>query len=377
MRTSFSQNNTYKNCPQHWKLRYKDKLQSPLMGASLYFGTAVDNAVEKLLEEYRDRGTKEEEIVNLSQGYIKKFEDMWLTNKAFGNSTPVFDNPDVQYSYADFDVEILQESDLTQLKAWAEEDDPVDYYKSLVKIKKNPYKQLSEREQLFFNRASWLSMRRKGLILVESFKSQVLPMITKVVSTQSRGELKDPTTGDSVIGYLDMVLEIKGYDKPIIFDLKTAARPYTTAQIELTEQLTLYAAMKGEEYKTDLVGYLILCKNIPKEENSVCKTCGKLKDSTHRKCNAMKDVEGKQVRCNGEWDVKKTLKPEVQILIKQKGDDEINALLSDYSNIMLAMKNDVIYRNTDKCNQWYGGKCPYYDLCHHGKMDGLIDKKRR
>lgn len=379
IRTSFSQNNTYKQCPTHWKLRYKDKLYSPEMSSALYFGTAVDNAIETLLKEYKSLETEAAKILYMTDNYVKVFEASWVTNIAFGNSTPVFDNPNVIYGYADFDADILSGSDIEQLQAWSSKDDPIEYYKSLVKIKKNPHIKLNAAELGFFNRASWLSMRRKGLILIESFKVQILPKITEILSTQCKGELKDPHQGDSVIGYLDMILKLEGYDKPIIFDLKTAARPYTQENIDLTEQLTLYAAMKGEEYDTDLVGYLVLCKNINKEETSICKKCGHKKDSSHRTCNNMVDgeTEGKQIRCKGEWETKIELKPQVQILVKSKNQKEISDLLADYANIILAMKNDIVYRNTDKCTRWYGGKCPYYNLCHHDSMAGLIDKKRR
>ena len=206
--------------------------------------------------------------------------------------------------------------------------------------------------------------------MIGAFKEQFLPKITKVISTQQRGDIKDAESGDSIMGFIDMVLEIEGYDKPIIFDLKTAARPYDQTSIDLTEQLTLYAKMKGADFNTNLVGYVVLVKNIKKEVVGFCKTCNNKKLSRHKTCNA----EIKGVRCNGEWDETIELKPEVQVLVKEKSQEEMDNLMESYGNIICAMKNNIVYKDVSKCANWYGGKCPYYDACHNNDTSGLVKK---
>lgn len=366
MRTSYSQNNTYINCPKHWELRYKHKLSAEDEGASLHFGSAVDTAIEEMLEGKKD--------------YMKTFKDRWKVAQAFGKTTQVYDNIKVVYSHYDFDEAVLNDVDLKQLESWAKElkldavitkpKDTITLFKNIAKDKKNPYKGINEDQLRFFARASWLSLERKGELLIQSFKDQFLPKITKVVSTQQRGEIKDPTTGDSIIGYIDMVLEIEGYDKPIIFDLKTAARPYDEKTIELTEQLTLYQAMKGKDYNTNLVGYVVLCKNIPKESVAHCKTCNHRKTGRHKSCDA--EING--VRCGGEWHEVTELKPQVQVLVKEKSDEEVNKLLESYGNIIVAMKNNIVYKDVSKCHSWYGGKCPYFEACHNDDFSKLTKR---
>jgi len=90
----------------------------------------------------------------------------------------------------------------------------------------------------------------------------ILPKIKKVHATQKFYNLKDEVTGDTLMGTLDFVAEIEGYDKPVIIDLKTAARPYTKDNIELSEQLPIYLALSEGKFNTDLVGYVVLIKNI-------------------------------------------------------------------------------------------------------------------
>jgi hypothetical protein len=364
MRSSYSQNNTYKKCSEHWNKKYVEKWESPVMGASLFFGTAIDNAVTALL-----RG---------KENFIEIFTCDWLSQQGFSNKTiQIFDNPEIVYSHFDFDASILTDFDHTQLWNWADELDledlghsGVDIYKNVAKIKKNPYKHTTKDQLTYFNRACWLSLLRKGELLLTAFKEQFYPKIKKVHATQMPSHLRSGDGEDSMMGFLDMILEIEGYDKPIIFDLKTAAKPYTDEQLKHSDQLTLYSAMKGQEYNTNLVGYVVLCKDIPKEGSASCSTCGHEKSGKHRTCDALLSGE----RCNGNWVEKYTPKPEIQVLIQEKTEKQIHDVLSDVGTVIHAMKIPIVFKNTEACTKWYGGKCPYYDACHHNDYSGLKKK---
>jgi hypothetical protein len=363
IRTSYSQNNTYITCPQHWKYSYIDKLKSEKEGASLYFGSAVDAAAMEMLKG--------------AHNWLQVFNDRWFSVIQNKTVMQVYDNPNVVYSYNDFDEHLFSSADKQQLTTYLTElglndkVDPIEYHKDLVKRKKNPYKTISDEELKYFNRVSWLSLKLKGAILLNSFNTQFMPRVKKVIATQQFAKIEDPNSGDVINGYIDMVLEIDGYDKPIIFDLKTAGQPYTKEQIDLTEQLTLYAAMKAHEYQTDLVGYVVLCKSIPKDIVNNCSKCNHLQDGRHKTCN--NDING--VRCNGSWVEAKVLRPEVQVLIEKKTPEQINDLLVGYGNIIDAMKMGIVYKNTSKCKSWFGGACPFYNLCHgDGNTKGLIKK---
>lgn len=365
IRTSFSQNSSYKSCPKFWDWNYNQKLRSPIEGASTYFGSAVDFAVMHLLEN------------GLQSNYMKLFHDNWKQS-SFNNKTyPIFDNPNIAFSNADFDEYVLKSEDHQVLMDWAVElgltnlgTTGVEIQKEVTKIKKNPYIKTSANQLVFFNRASWLSLNNKGRILIEAFVEQFYPKIKKVLATQKQSSILDSQTGDSIVAMVDMIVELEGYDKPIILDLKTASQPYTQEHIDLTEQLTLYLALEGSTHQTDLVGYVVLCKNIQKEEVATCNNCGYIKDSRHQTCNSIVNNE----RCGGTWKVTKKLKPEVQLLTQRKTQDQIQDLFKDYSNIIHAMKEGIVYKNTDKCENWYGGRCPYYNACHKQDTTGLIKK---
>lgn len=321
------------------------------------------------------------------------FTQLWYkTVDRKKNEVVLWDNENIIFGHADFDKDVLQLEDLINLTKDIEElgiqdlgSDPIEVYKAVAKIKKNPYKKIKANQLKYFNRASWTSMLRKGLILLDSFHEQFYPKIEKVLATQKFTLIKDEGTGDIIQGVVDMVLKIRGHEKPIIFDLKTAARAYTQEQIEHSDQLTLYAAMEGWKYKTDQVGYVVLAKNINKEKIGVCKKCGFTKDGRHKTCNNRVDtdqpstannkvgIDGK-VRCDGEWDEKTVLKPIVQVLIQGKSEDQVNRILDDQANIIVAMKNQTVFKNTSKCENWFGSRCVYYNLCHKGDATGLTKK---
>ena len=369
-KTSHSQNNTYLTCPKHWYLSYKEGYENPVQGASLFFGSAVDAAVTDMLEGKTD--------------WENTFSDRWYRAFNFGKATQIFDNDEVVFGHKDFDKDVIESKDFIKMETWAKElnliamshvpshSELLDLYKNCADTKKNPYKTVSKEQLKYFNRCSWLSLKRKGKILLKAFNTQFYPKITRVIATQQRADIKDPNTGDTITGFIDMVLEIKGYDKPIIFDLKTAALPYSQDDIDLTQQLTLYAAMKGKDYNTDLVGYVVLCKNIPKEVVGTCTICAQKRTGRHKTCDA---VDSNGNRCNGAWLETNKPAPIVQVLIEKKTQAQVDDLLIDIGNIMLAMDNQIVYKNVSKCNDWYGSRCPFFNLCHKGDATGLIKKK--
>lgn len=355
-------------------MSYNEKWESVVEGASIYFGSAIDAAVTDMLLGKPD--------------WLLTFYDRWNKAYSFGQSTQIFDNDDITYSYKDFDEHVLEDKDWATVLNWAiqlklganavlnstphalPKAEMLLLYKSIAGKKKNPYLSPTVDEMKFFNRISWLSMKRKGKLLLGAFHTQFLPKVKKVIATQQRASIQDPNTGDSIVGFVDMILEIDGYPKPVIFDLKTAGMPYNQEDIDLTQQLTLYSAMKGAEHNTDLVGYVVLCKNIPKTSVSTCKVCGNVKTGKHKTCESV--TSGK--RCGGDWDEKVVPDPQVQVLVEKKSPAQINDLLLDIGNIILAMKNGIVYKNVSKCTNWYGGLCPYYNACHKNDYSGLVKK---
>lgn len=248
--TSYSQSSTYTSCPKHWQFKYIDKWQGPDEGAALSFGTAFDAAVGAILEG--------------KTNHIEIFNNKWYSSTdRKGQVIPIFDNDSITYGHSDFDEHVLLAEDLDLMGLWIKElrltkisEDPVELFKTIAKNKKNPYKNPSENQLKYYNRANWLCMKRKGELLLEAFIEQFMPQVEKVIAVQKHVYIKDDVTGDAIMGFLDFVLKLKGREKPTIFDLKTSANLYKQEQIDNSEQLTLYVAIEGQKYQTDEVGYV-------------------------------------------------------------------------------------------------------------------------
>lgn len=373
-KTSHSQNSSYLFCPKKWSLQYQDGWLPETEGASLPFGTAMDRAVSSMLEG--------------NHQWLQKFYDNWETEFKNGQIRKILDDDKIVYSNKDFDGDILEQQDIPILEKWAKElsllqptatpskQDLIDLFRQCSKAKSSPYITATQEQLKYFNKCSWLSLKRKGKLLLTAFEQQVKPKIKRIISLQKRGEIKDESTGDGIIGYIDMVLELEGYNKAIIFDLKTASMLYDQFQVDVSPQLTLYAAMEGKTYNTDLVGYLVLPKNIQKDSVFHCKTCGFKKATGHRTCNNILGTNS-NARCGGIWEETKIPIPQVQIMVEKKTPEQINDLLVDIGNMILAMKNGIVYKNTNRCQDHFGSNCPFINLCHKGDSTGLIQKIKK
>lgn len=368
IKTSYSQNSCFTKCSKHWFLKYREGYEGTIEGASTFFGSAIDEAVTVMLMNGTD--------------WLKKFEEKWTFQANYGKYTRIFDNENIMYTNKDFDGELLQQPEFDQLNKWALELGQGDglatnemliaLVKQCQKAKSSPYIKVTADQLKFLNRACWLSLKVKGTILLGAFKDQFMPKVVRVISTQSREKIEDPNTGDSIVGVVDMIIEHSDYPgKAIIFDLKTSSQFYEQEKIDVSPQLTLYTAMVGQKYNTDLVGYVVLSKNIDKEIVGTCKVCGANKTTRHETCNAI--ISGK--RCSGEWDSKIVARPVVQVMVESKTQAQIDDLLNDSANIITAMKNDIIFKNTEACTNWFGADCIYKKLCHGGDASGLVKKK--
>lgn len=334
-------------------------------------------------------------LLHPEKNCYETFESLWKAGRDFkGKPTQVFDNDKINFAHADYDQDVLNAfiNDISDtVMKWMDElkitgwPDFETAFKACAKAKKNMYKRIAPNQLKFFNRMSWLSMYYKGLLLIESFEQQFLPKIEKVLAVQKHSSIKDETEGDSIAGYIDMILLLKGHTKPIIFDLKTSARPYKQEQIDHSDQLTIYLAMEGQRFNTDTVGYIVLSKAINKEIEASCKVCNHKRTGRHRTCDnripATEEYKANNkvgldglMRCEGEWDEKVVLKPEVQVMIQEKSDRQVEKVMDDQASIIYGMKNGVVFKNLSKCENWFGNKCPYFNLCHKDSDAGLTKK---
>jgi hypothetical protein len=218
--------------------------------------------------------------------------------------------------------------------------------------------------------------------MIRAFREHFLPKVKKVYSTEEKVELSSGQ--DSNIGFADAVVDFEGYDRPIIFDFKTAGKAYAHNSVRESVQLSQYLYVLSDKYNTDLAGYAVFLKNIVKNRTKICKSCEfDGSGGRHKTCNnqilvatdfTLNGPPQEQYfdRCGGEW--AETINPEckVQIIIdtiplefQEQTVDEIG-LINDKIN------SGVVEKNLEACHNNYGKPCEFINLCHKGSMDGLI-----
>lgn len=356
---SHSAASRFQTCPKSYEFHYIQKLRPKLQSAALLFGTAVDRGITALLKRHAGEEAKQtpEDI----------FAYTWRFQEVNGKDTYLPTCTDIVYSNTDYDDELLFPEDINQLKEKYKLEDPLTFVQTIYERKETVgFAGLTDQEKTILNHANWLSLFRKGLLMMNAVEKKVLPNILEVLDTQAYVSLKNDE-GDSIIGYADLVCRYKGYDRPIVLDFKTTSREYAHDAVLTSPQLTLYVHDLGVKYDTRLAGFITLSKLVRKNRTKVCKDCGN--DGTggrHKTCNA--EIGGK--RCEGEWKITLDCDIFINTLIDSIPPRTEDIVLENLDAINQMIKQGIFTRNFQSCDMGWG-PCPYKPLCFQGDASGL------
>lgn len=353
LRLSHSSASRFQDCGYSYKLHYVERLRSETKSAALFFGSAIDKALEAILSD--------------PDQALRVFEETWSKQELNGELIDLRSSIQIVYANADYDSDLLSKDAIAYLSEVSGSEDPIEEVDKIYRQKEAiGFQLLSKEKKLLLNAANWWCLHAKGIAMLETLKREVLPNIEQVLATQKYVELVNES-GDSVIGYADLVCKWKGIDEPVIFDLKTSARPYDEEAVLTSPQLALYVYGLYDEYKTHKAGYIVLSKSIRKNKTKVCKKCGNDgSGKNHKTCDAEVDKK----RCHGEWIV--TVNPEatVQILIDDVPEKVQEIVVDNMSYVSDSIKSGSFPRSFGSCiKPW--GRCPYYGLCYKDDMTGL------
>lgn len=353
---SHSSVNKFSDCPTAWRLHYVERLRGTTQSAALLFGTAIDKAVEDLV------------LTRNLEDAKKTFLAYWTSAEINGVNTELKTMPDLVYAANDMDIELLD----TSL-------DPIFFNKDIIenieqKKKEVGFNNLPLGDKVFYNTINWYIAKKRGELMLEAVNNEILPKLKRVHSTQERIDLTNDT-GDSVVGYVDLVADYVGYDAPIIFDFKTSTRAYEQDSVKVSPQLALYVHALSEKYKTRTAGFIVLSKQIQKNRKKICSVCGN--DGTggrHKTCDAMvlKPAKfTKEERCNGAWVETINPKAKIDVIIDEIPEQLENIVLENMDSVNKMLSNGIFTRNLNSCVKPYG-KCVYYDKCYNNSDKGLI-----
>jgi hypothetical protein len=326
---------TFQQCGMKYKYHYIDRYRTKLIDSPLFFGNAIDNAINvQLLSKKKNLTDSEKELA--SKDYKLVFRDA-LQNVAIVNSEASNNKSDIRkselarYFNSDLDLDIWTESDLNEFFT--------NSIPEMKHINKSNYKafideclEVRKKKELLdmpeyrlFNFACWISLHRKGLILLEEYKKTILPEIIEVHDIQKEVHLPNEK-GDFITGYIDFIATFKDGIKRVM-DNKTSSSAYTHQNILDSQQLVIYT----ENQKNYKCGFAVLEKKLRKKEPRV----------------------------------------RSYLIFGEISDIQVEKAFSEIEYVLEDIKAEKFEKNEKSCFA-FGKPCAYYDLCHKGDSKGLV-----
>ena len=322
--------NTYLDCGEKYRLSYIERIRINYTKSSFTFGSAIDNAVEVMLQNIGKPKSKQKDP-------HKKFKSTLTKYNINGKLTTLPKTSNCKYSKADVQMELLDEANLKDISDYMVSlgYDMSDYtvsdfwthYDTSTKLKET----LTKDDFLVFAYLAYNCLLKKGEMLLPVLQQWVDDNVVEVHSTQQELRIEDEE-GNVLRGFMDFVVTLKN-GKKVLLDLKTSSNPnvdYPDGCVEDSQQLSIYY----QEVTVDEAGYLVIGKNIRKKKEPRV---------------ALREVYG--------------VIPEENI---DKVFDNIHGVLDN-------IKQEKFEKNKSSCWNW--GGCEYKDLCHKGSMKGLVKLK--
>ena len=324
---SYSQLTLFEECSEKWRLSYQEGWKTGEINSPLFFGSALDASFEYLLLAKKEDLTEEEFTLLTTKTVYDVFDETMKVQD--GKTLP--DNPDCVYFASDFDPELLTITDLAELKKY--DSGVTDYFQFFedcrARIKNK--KPLSIEDQRLHNFMCWLSLYRKGVLMIDEYKKTIIPQIHRVYAIQKHIHLENHS-GDIIRGKIDFVCSfVEDPEKKYICDNKTASQPYPDDSVANSLQLAIYC----ESEQINMAAYVVAQKKMRKKD------------------------------------------PKVRInIIKDKVSEESYvSAFTKVDNVLYNINAGQFHKkdNQKECFS-FGRKCEFYKLCWFNNSEGLVKK---
>jgi len=324
LKISHSSIECYNQCSEKYRLRYRENLTSERISSPLFFGTAIDAALEVLLLKKKEDLTDKELNLLLNEDMYSIFD----TTMREQNGVLLERNPNCDYFYSDFDFSVLTKEDHNYLsKVYPSINDWEEFF-STCKAYIKTHGELKPNTKIAFNNICWLSLYRKGEIMLKAYERDICPQIHRVYSIQKDIELLNDS-GDILRGKIDFIASfIDNPDVKYLVDNKTASEPYKEDSVANSVQLSIYCEAEGFT-------------------------------------NAAYAVMEKKIRSKEPKGRTQLIKDQISDDQKQKVFDNLEKQLDNIA------REEFHKKDSPKECHFFGKKCPYYLYCWSGDMSGL------
>jgi len=327
MKLSYSSTQKYLLCGEKWRLHYQERIRTTRIGSALIFGGSVDEALNRLLLEKKKELTDGEKLM-MNSTPEETFVSCMERNYLNGEYIEVKNSPQIDYYKSDCDTSLLEEEDLEELFTYFDNLEEVNKFVEKFQKIKNPD---DPEELIVYNTICWLSMVRKGLMLIDAYRKDIMPEIEEVISIQEKVSLPDGE--DEFIGVIDFVGRFKDDPENVyIIDNKTSSRKYPENAVKESEQLAIYAEYKGVKH----AAYIVVEKKIRK----------------------------------------RTPRTRTQIVKDTIDEDQLDNTFNELTEVFHGIKAEMFDKNKESCYA-YGRACEYFDICHKGLYNNVVKLEKK
>ena len=241
LKVSFSRLERYKQCSESYRLSVEERLSGIKINSPLFFGSAIDAAVELFLLKKKEDLTEKELTLTLTEDAYSIFDKTMREQ----NGVLLERNPLCDYFASDFDPAILKIEDLALLQRQYPSITDFFQFWEISNANIQARRELNSSDRVLFNHMNWLSLYRKGDLMLRAYELDVLPHIHKVYAIQKDIQLKN-AAGDELNGKIDFIASFT--DNPdliFICDNKTSSKPYPEDSVSNSPQLAIYCEAEG------------------------------------------------------------------------------------------------------------------------------------
>jgi hypothetical protein len=330
MRLSHTAKEMYLTCPKKWQLHYQEKLRSTLIGSALFFGSAIDEALNRMLLEKKKNLTDEEKEL-MDKTVENTFIEHFTKARIVDEYVDISKSSQAMYYKSDLDISLLEPKDHKAILIFANELGlDVNSYEDIcsfteecqVIFKKGS---VDNETQRMYNYICWLSLRNRGLMLLDAYRVQIMPEIEEVFDVQKKISL--PDSSDEFVGVIDLICSFTSEPGVrYVCDNKTSSRPYKSDSVQTSEQLAAYS----EYEQNNKCAYIVIVKKLRKREPRV-------------RCTIIKDT---------------------------MPNNTVDETFDKLTNVFHKIDEKKFDKDFDACYQ-YGRKCEYYSKCRTGDLKNL------
>ncbi len=324
---SYSALECYQECSEKYRLRYREGLASNKIPSPLFFGTAIDASIELLLLTKKVVLSDSELDLLLNENALSVFDKTMREQ----NGQLLEKNPLCEYFYSDFDINVLKDEDIKYFKKSYPSIEDIEEFFSYCKRKIKIDGELTNGTKIAFNNLCWLSLYRKGEMMISAYERDILPEIKEVFDIQKAVDLINES-GDKLRGKIDFIASFN--EEPttkVVVDNKTSSESYKQDSVSNSTQLAIYCESEGIEK----AAYAVMEKKM------------RLKEPKAR-TQLIKDIISEEQ--------------------KQKVFDKVEFQLNNISQGLFFKKD------SPKDCVFYGKRCEFFDLCWSGNKNGLVKR---